>query len=60
MRKGCFGVTFRQVGAVALILTLALTLASCGKKPGSVDPPLGAENEKFPNVYPDPATDPKP
>ena len=41
-------------------LGLALSLAACGKKPGHVDPPLGVDDDQFPKIYPDPATDPKP
>lgn len=37
-----------------------LPLAACGKKPSSVDPPQGEDNDTFPLTYPDPATDPKP
>jgi len=39
---------------------VALTLAGCGKKPSFVDPPQGKAADKFPGVYPNPKTDPKP
>jgi hypothetical protein len=42
------------------LLLLCLILAACGKRAGSVSPPDDVENDKFPLVYPDPATDPKP
>jgi len=44
-------------------LTLALALAAvggCGIKPGKLAPPPSAQQDTFPRVYPDPATDPKP
>jgi hypothetical protein len=41
-------------------MVAGLALAGCGKKPGSVDPPPEVTNDTFPQVYPDPATDPKP
>ena len=43
-----------------VLIVLSFSLAACGKKPASVDPPLGAEDNVFPKTYPDPATDPKP
>lgn len=35
-------------------------LAACGKKAAHVDPPQGVDDDRFPFVYPDPATDPTP
>ncbi|MDX2028423.1 MAG: hypothetical protein SFW62_07285 [Alphaproteobacteria bacterium] len=49
----------RALRALALV-AFGLMLASCGKKPGAVDPPPGTTNDNFPLTYPDPATDPKP
>lgn len=43
-----------------VFLMVSLCLSACGKKPGSVDPPLGVGKEEFPATYPDPATDPQP
>ena len=37
-----------------------ILLAGCGIKPNHVDPPEGAEESTFPNVYPSPHTDPQP
>jgi hypothetical protein len=46
---------------VTILLGFALmTLTACGKRPGYVDPPPEVEEDHFPNVYPDPSTDPKP
>jgi hypothetical protein len=39
---------------------LCFALAACGVKPGSVDPPEGAERSKFPRTYPSPATNSAP
>jgi len=44
--------------AVVLLVLLA-AVSGCGKRPGSVDAPSGASGA-FPQVYPDPSTDPKP
>jgi predicted small lipoprotein YifL len=41
-----------------LALPLLLGLAGCGKKPNFVDPPQGRENDRFPQRYPNPASDP--
>ncbi|HET8726565.1 MAG TPA: hypothetical protein VFO41_03550 [Alphaproteobacteria bacterium] len=35
-----------------LALAALLTLAACGKKPESVLPPQGEENDTFPRTYP--------
>jgi hypothetical protein len=43
-----------------MVLCLMLSLTACGKKPSQVDPPPGVEEDAFPRIYPDPATDPKP
>ena len=53
----------RLVGAVLLgvmPLVLVLSLTACGKRPGKIDPPPDVEDDRFPQAYPDPATDPKP
>ena len=51
-------------GAKLFRLTAAglvvLAVAGCGKKPGFVEPPQGRTDDRFPNVYPNPALDPKP
>ena len=49
-----------RAGAALLLVALGLSLAACGKRPGSVDPPPDVTNDTFPRTYPDPATDPKP
>ena len=46
-----------RVGAAVLI---ALALAGCGKKPGFTEAPQGRAEDRFPNIYPNPALDPKP
>jgi len=43
-----------------VFLSLSATLSGCGIKPGSVEPPPGAEDRVFPRTYPDPSTDPTP
>jgi predicted small lipoprotein YifL len=49
--------TFLFMTALA---TLSLHLTGCGVKPGSVEPPSGAEEDgTFPRTYPDLGTDPK-
>jgi hypothetical protein len=47
-----------RIGAALCLLVLGLSLAACGKKPGSVDPPDNVTNDTFPLTYPDPTTDP--
>ncbi len=44
----------------ALLVICVVLLAGCGIKPNHVDPPEGAEESTFPNVYPSPQTDPQP
>jgi hypothetical protein len=44
-RKACFVIVF-------------IGLAACGVKPGTVQPPEGAEQSGFPRTYPDIQTDP--
>lgn len=44
----------------ALLVLCLILLAGCGIKPNHVDPPEGAEESTFPNVYPSPQTDPQP
>lgn len=44
---------------IAIVLG-CIILASCGVKPGHVDPPEGSEETGFPRTYPDLDTDPKP
>ncbi|MDP9128692.1 MAG: hypothetical protein M3N08_10605 [Pseudomonadota bacterium] len=46
--------------AFMVALALALLLTGCGKKPSTVDPPPYVTEDHFPQLYPDPATDPKP
>ncbi len=41
-----------------LLGMVALLAAGCGIKPGRVDPPSGPDNDPFPRIYPDLATDP--
>jgi uncharacterized protein YceK len=36
-----------------------MLLGGCGVKPSFVDPPQGHANDKFPQTYPNTATDPK-
>ncbi len=50
----------RRALLVIATAAVALTLAGCGKKPGFVDAPQGRENDRFPQGYPNPKTDPKP
>jgi hypothetical protein len=50
----------RQLGLVVALFLFLLPLAACGKKPNQVDPPPTVEEDTFPRIYPDPATDPKP
>lgn len=55
--------SFRNKGIFILMMLgviLCIGLSACGKKPGSVDAPPDVTEDKFPLVYPDPATDPKP
>ena len=60
-RKQAFAGKYRRRAAFfALGMLLAAGLFACGKKPSQLDPPSGVENDTFPYVYPDPATDPKP
>jgi hypothetical protein len=49
-----------QVIYITLALLSATSLGGCGVKPGSVDPPPGAEQQVYPETYPDTATDPEP
>jgi len=41
-----------------MMLICIMSVGACGKKPPHVDPPEGAEDTKFPLVYPDPKTNP--
>ncbi|MCW2247125.1 hypothetical protein M2352_002716 [Azospirillum fermentarium] len=43
-----------------LLIAFVLALGGCGKKPRTVDPPQGSEADRFPQTYPNPATDPAP
>lgn len=43
-----------------VLIALSTALTGCGIKPGSVEPPPGAEDRVFPRTYPDPSTDPRP
>ncbi len=45
---------------VILAIAAVMALSACGKKPSYVDPPQGRENDRFPQPYPNPKTDPKP
>jgi predicted small lipoprotein YifL len=49
--------TFQMLLVIAALVT---SLSGCGKKPGMLDAPQGLENDRFPQAYPNPATDPKP
>ena len=44
----------------ALVCAGLVLLAGCGKRPSQVEPPEGAKEVVFPEVYPDVSTDPKP
>lgn len=37
---------------LGLALLATLLLGACGIKPGSVEPPAGAEGKEFPRTYP--------
>jgi hypothetical protein len=39
---------------------IAIFLAGCGIRPGSIDAPDGSENKPFPRQYPQPDTEPHP
>ncbi len=54
------GFALRVLFMLLLASGLLASVAACGKKPSTVDPPLGVEDDQYPRVYPDPATDPKP
>lgn len=41
-----------------LAMLAALALAGCGKKPGSMQPPAGAEDTDYPRSYPPPTPQP--
>jgi hypothetical protein len=45
---------------ICLTLLILLPLTACGKKPNQLDVPPGAQEDAYPRVYPDPASDPKP
>jgi hypothetical protein len=62
VKRGAFfsGKRRRLASVFFLLLTCGFLLASCGKKPASVDPPEGVPKSAFPRPYPDIATDPKP
>jgi hypothetical protein len=39
---------------------VAITLPGCGIKPNKVSAPASVEKDTFPQIYPNPANDPKP
>lgn len=43
-----------------LLVAFVLALSGCGKKPKAVDPPQGRAEDRFPQTYPHPSTEPKP
>ena len=43
-----------------LLVALGVALSACGKRAAHVDPPDSVEDDKYPFVYPNPATDPAP
>jgi predicted small lipoprotein YifL len=47
-----------RLGLAAAVLALAL--GACGKKPGTMQPPEGADTTRFPRTYPNPVYDPAP
>ncbi len=38
--------------SLLVLLLLAASLAACGKKPGTLEPPADAKNIPFPRTYP--------
>jgi predicted small lipoprotein YifL len=38
--------------ALLILLVLGASLAACGKKPGTLDPPEDAKTIPFPRTYP--------
>ncbi len=38
--------------ALLILSVLAVSLAACGKKPGTLEPPADAKNIPFPRTYP--------
>ena len=52
-----------RVTLLLAALALGLALGACGKRGSAVyppDSPTGGDGDRFPFVYPDPATDPAP
>lgn len=49
-----------RIGVMMMLVIGCLVLSSCGKRPGEVDPPVGAGPTSFPHTYPDLGTDPAP
>jgi hypothetical protein len=45
---------------LAVMALACCLLAGCGVKPSHVDAPFGPENDRFPQIYPNPAHDPAP
>ncbi|MGH1455198.1 MAG: hypothetical protein ACRBDI_00285 [Alphaproteobacteria bacterium] len=51
----------KNISFLSVLLIAGLFgLSACGIKPAGVEPPHGAEHDKFPHTYPDPRTDPQP
>lgn len=50
----------RLAGLVVVSIALLSSLSGCGKRPGAVDPPPGAQDMYKHYTYPNPATDPLP
>jgi predicted small lipoprotein YifL len=47
-----------RVTFLFLAFTLCLALGACGKRGTYIYPPSEDKDDTFPNIYPDPATDP--
>ena len=47
----------RALLRLAGIAGLAAALASCGRRPSTLEPPAGADPTRFPRPYPNPAQD---
>lgn len=51
MRSPLLRMTTHLLAALALLLAAFAPLAACGKRPGELSPPKGAENQ-YPRQYP--------
>jgi hypothetical protein len=50
----------RRAALLAVLAPAVLGLAACGKKPGMLRPPEGADPSRFPRSYPNPGYEPEP